>query len=216
TVAVLVSALVSLTLTPVMCSLFLTRETERHGGGNRLNRMAEAFFDGMVRFYDRGLVWVLRHQLPMLAITLALMVATGILYKVIPKGFFPQQDTGFIFGEADARQDTSFASMSAITHQIIDKVQQDPAVSGVVAFAGATGGNSSESTARIFIQLKPFDQRSLTADQVIRRLRPVVAQVPSVKFYMQAGQDISVGGRLSRTQYQYTLTDTDIEELNHW
>jgi hydrophobe/amphiphile efflux-1 (HAE1) family protein len=215
TVAVLVSALVSLTLTPVMCSLFLSRETE-HGGGNRLNRMAEAFFDGMVRFYDRGLVWVFRHQLSMLAITLLLMVATGVLYYVIPKGFFPQQDTGFIFGEADARQDTSFASMSALTHQIVDRVQKDPAVSGVVAFAGATGGNSSESTARIFIQLKPFDQRSQTADQVIQRLRPVVAQVQGVKFFMQAGQDISVGGRLSRTQYQYTLTDTDIEALNHW
>ena len=215
TVAVLVSALVSLTLTPVMCSLFLSRETA-HGGGNRLNRMAEAFFDGMVRYYDRGLVWVFRHQFSMLVVTLALIVATGFLYYKIPKGFFPQQDTGFIFGEADARQDTSFASMSALTHQIIDKVQKDPAVSGVVAFAGATGGNSSESTARIFIQLKPFDQRSLTADQVIQRLRPVVAQVQGVKFFMQAGQDISVGGRLSRTQYQYTLTDTDIEELNHW
>src|SRR6185437_1923562 len=112
-------------------------------------------------------------------ITLLLMVGTGILYYVIPKGFFPQQDTGFIFGEVDARQDTSFASMSAMTHQVVDKVQRDPAVSGVVAFAGATGGNSSESTARIFIQLKPFEQRDVTADQVIRRLRPVVAQLQS-------------------------------------
>jgi multidrug efflux pump len=215
TVAVLVSAFVSLTLTPVMCSLFLSRETE-HGGGGRLNQMAEAFFDGMLRLYDRGLVWVLRHQLPMLLMTLALIVVTGALYYIIPKGFFPQQDTGFIFGEADARQDTSFAAMSALTHQVVDKVQRDPAVSGVVAFAGATGGNSSESTARIFIQLKPFDQRDVTADQVIRRLRPSVGQVQGVKFFMQAGQDISVGGRLSRTQYQYTLTDTDIEELNHW
>ena len=216
TVAVLVSALVSLTLTPVMCSLFLSREAAHHGGGNCLNRMAEAFFDGMVRRYDRGLVWVLRHQLPMLVITLLLMVGTGILYKEIPKGFFPQQDTGFIFGEADARQDTSFASMAALTHQIIDKVQKDPAVSGIVAFAGATGGNASESTSRIYIQLKPFAERDVSADQVIQRLRPVVAQVQGVKFFMQAGQDISVGGRLSRTQYQYTLTDADIEELNHW
>jgi hydrophobe/amphiphile efflux-1 (HAE1) family protein len=215
TVAVLVSALISLTLTPVMCSLFLSRETE-HGGGGSLNRMAEAFFDGMLRLYDRGLVWVLRHQLPMLLATLALIVLTGYLYVVIPKGFFPQQDTGFIFGEADSRQDMSFAGMSALTHQVVDKVQRDPAVSGVVAFLGATGGNSSESTARLFIQLKPFDQRDVTADQVIRRLRPIVAQVQGVKFFMQAGQDISVGGRLSRTQYQYTLTDTDIEELNHW
>jgi hydrophobe/amphiphile efflux-1 (HAE1) family protein len=215
TVAVLVSAFVSLTLTPVMCSLFLSRETE-HAGGGRLNQMAEGFFDGMLRLYDRGLVWVLRHQLPMLLMTLALIGLTGALYYVIPKGFFPQQDTGFIFGEADSRQDMSFAGMSALTHQVVDKVQADPAVSGVVAFLGATGGNSSESTARVFIQLKPFDQRDVTADQVIRRLRPIAAQVQGVKFYMQAGQDITVGGRLSRTQYQYTLTDTDIEELNHW
>jgi hydrophobe/amphiphile efflux-1 (HAE1) family protein len=216
TVAVLVSAFVSLTLTPVMCSLFLSRESAQHGGGGRLNRMAEGFFDGMLRLYDRGLIWVLRHQLPMLLMTLALIGLTGYLYYVIPKGFFPQQDTGFIFGEADSRQDMSFAGMSALTHQVVDKVQRDPAVSGVVAFLGATGGNSSESTARIFIQLKPFDERDVTADQVIRRLRPVVAQVQGVKFFMQAGQDINVGGRLSRTQYQYTLTDTDIEELNHW
>src|SRR6185312_7818615 len=160
-VAVMVSALVSLTLTPVMCSLFLSRENA-HGGGNRLNRMAEAFFDGMVRHYDRGLVWVFRHQFSMLVITLLLMVGTGILYKEIPKGFFPQQDTGFIFGEADARQDTSFASMAALTHQIIDKVQKDPAVSGIVAFAGATGGNASESTSRIYIQLKPFAERDVS------------------------------------------------------
>jgi multidrug efflux pump subunit AcrB len=143
-------------------------------------------------------------------------VLTGWLNYVIPKGFFPQQDTGFIFGEADSRQDMSFAGMSALTHQVVDKVQADPAVSGVVAFLGATGGNSSESTARVFIQLKPFDQRDVTADQVIRRLRPITGQVQGVKFFMQAGQDITVGGRLSRTQYQYTLTDTDIDDLNHW
>jgi hydrophobe/amphiphile efflux-1 (HAE1) family protein len=214
TVAVLVSALVSLTLTPVMCSLFLTRDTG-HGGG-RLNRAAEGFFDGMLRVYDRGLVWVLRHQLPMLVLTLGLIVVTAGLYVWIPKGFFPQQDTGFIFGEADSRQDMSFAGMSALTQQIVDKVQKDSAVSGVVSFVGSTGGNTSESTGRVFIQLKPFDERDAGADQVIRRLRPIVAQVPGVKFFMQAGQDITVGGRLSRTQYQYTLTDTDIAELNEW
>jgi hydrophobe/amphiphile efflux-1 (HAE1) family protein len=214
TVAVLVSAVVSLTLTPAMCSIFLTRETEIRGG--RLNQMAENFFDGMLRFYDRGLTWVLRHQFLTLMPTLILIVVTGFLYYHIPKGFFPQQDTGFIFGELDSRQDMSYEGMAALARQVLDKVQQDPAVSGAVAFVGATGGNATESSGRMMIQLKNFDERTLSADQVIARLRPVVARVAGVKFFMQAGQDISVGGRLSRTQYQYTLTDTNIDELNHW
>ncbi|HTQ32323.1 MAG TPA: efflux RND transporter permease subunit [Opitutaceae bacterium] len=216
TVAVLVSALVSLTLTPVMCSLFLKHDTPVPGGGNRLNRMAENFFDGMLNLYRRGLDWVLKHQFPMLVSTLLLIVLTGVLYIVIPKGFFPQQDTGFIFGEIDARQDTSFAGMSALTQQVVDKLIKDPAVSGVLAFAGATGGNATENTARTFVQLKPLDQRDASVDQVIQRLRPVVAKIAGVKFFMQAGQDINVGGRLSRTQFQYTLTDTNLDELNHW
>ncbi len=216
TVAVLVSALVSLTLTPVMCSLFLKHETPVPGGGNRLNHMAEKFFDGMLNLYRRGLDWVLKHQLSMLVSTLLLIVLTGILYVVIPKGFFPQEDTGFIFGEIDARQDTSFDGISALTQQVVDKIVKDPAVSGVLAFAGATGGNATENTARTFIQLKPLNQRDASVDQVIQRLRPVVAKIVGAKFFMQAGQDINVGGRLSRTQFQYTLTDTNLEELNHW
>jgi hydrophobe/amphiphile efflux-1 (HAE1) family protein len=213
--AVMVPALVSLTLTPVMCSLFLTREGQ-HSRGGRLNRMAEGFFDGTLRIYDRGLTWVLRHQFLTLLPTLALIVLTGYLYVVIPKGFFPQQDTGFIFGEADARQDTSFAGMSGLARQIIATLERDPGVSGVIGFIGATGGNATESTGRFFVQLKPFDERSATADQIIRRLRPQVARIEGVKFFMQAGQDIHIGGRLSRTQYQYTLTDTKLDELNHW
>ncbi|HXE27000.1 MAG TPA: multidrug efflux RND transporter permease subunit [Stellaceae bacterium] len=214
TIAVMISAFISLTLTPVMCSLFLKHE-EAHKR-NRVSQWAEDAFDAMVRFYDRGLTWVLRHQFITLLPTLALIALTGFLYVMIPKGFFPQQDTGFIFGEADARQDTSFAGMSQLMLQLIDKIKADPAVESVTGFAGATGGNASESTGRMNIQLKPYDQRDVTADQVIARLRPVVAQVPGVKFFMQVGQDINVGGRLSRTQYQYTLTDTDSNELNDW
>jgi hydrophobe/amphiphile efflux-1 (HAE1) family protein len=214
TIAVLVSALVSLTLTPVMCSIFLKHE-DREGMG-RTNRWAERFFDGMRNFYDRGLMWVLAHQLPTLLSTLALIAVTGYLYVIIPKGFFPEQDTGFLFGESDSRQDMSFDGMSTIERQVLDKVRQDPAVSGAVAFVGATGGNATESSGRMLIQLKPFGQRSDSAEQVIARLRPIVAQVPGVKFFMQAGQDITVGGRLSRTEYQYTLTDTNIDELYHW
>jgi hydrophobe/amphiphile efflux-1 (HAE1) family protein len=213
-VSVIVSALISLTLTPVMCSLFLRKE--EHQSGGRLNRMAEGFFDRMIKGYDSGLKWVFRHQFPTLLSTLALIVLTGVLYVEIPKGFFPQQDTGFIFGELDTRQDMSFLGMSSLMRQAIDKVRQDPAVSGVVGFAGATGGNATENTGRMFIQLKPFDQRDVSSDQVIQRLRPVAAQLEGAKLFMQSGQDITVGGRLSRTQYQYTLTDTDLDELTHW
>jgi multidrug efflux pump subunit AcrB len=159
---------------------------------------------------------VFRHQFSMLLSTLLLMVLTGYLYVTIPKGFFPQQDTGFIFGQAEARQDTSFQKMQGIIHQLADVVRQDPAVSGVLYFAGASAFNPTENTGRVFIQLKPHDQREETSDQVIQRLRPKVAQVQGAKFFMQSGQDISIGGRLTRTQYQYTLTDTDSAELNHW
>jgi hydrophobe/amphiphile efflux-1 (HAE1) family protein len=214
TAAVVVSGFISLTLTPVMCSRFLKHETQESTG--RLNKAAERFFDGMVDAYDRGLRWVFRHQPLMLVMTLGLIVVTGILYVVIPKGFFPEQDTGFIFGEAEARQDISFAQMSQIEEEFSKTILTDPAVAAVVGFVGATGGNPSESTARMFIQLKPFSERSVSAQRVIQRLRPKVAEVEGAAFYMQAGQDITVGGRLSQDEYQYTLSDTDTEELNHW
>jgi hydrophobe/amphiphile efflux-1 (HAE1) family protein len=214
TTAVLVSGFISLTLTPVMCSLFLTRETG-HGKG-RLNRAAEGFFDWMLRGYDRGLQWVFRHHLLTLLSTLVLIVATGLLYVYIPKGFFPEQDTGFIFGQAESRQDISFDAMSNLEKEFDEVIRTDPAVSAVVGFVGATGGNAAENTARLYIQLKPISQRRSTAQQIIQRLRPKVAQVEGAKFYMQAGQDVTIGGRLTQTEYQYTLTDTDTEELNHW
>src|SRR5215472_15929094 len=210
-VAVVASAFVSLTLTPVLCSLFLKEQT-LHGQG-RFNQIAERGFDWMLRAYDRGLGFVFRHQLPALLSTLVLMAATGYLYVTIPKGFFPEQDTGFIFGQADARQDISYAAMANLAHQIVDVVKGDPAVSGVFAFTGASSYNPTENTARVFIQLVPHNQRDLTSNQIIQRLRPKVAKVEGVKFYMQSGQDISIGGRLSRTLYQYTLTDTNVEEL---
>jgi hydrophobe/amphiphile efflux-1 (HAE1) family protein len=213
-VAVVASAAISLTLTPVLCSLFL-KERALHQAG-WVNRMLEAGFDWMLRAYDRGLNFVFRHQLPAFLSTLGLIVLTGYLYVTIPKGFFPEQDTGFIFGQADAREDISFNGMSKLVHQLVDIVRRDPDVSGVFAFTGATAYNPTENTARMFMQLKPHDQRSLTSNQIIQRLRPKVAAVQGVRFFMQSGQDISVGGRLSRTLYQYTLTDTDPDELYHW
>ena len=170
----------------------------------------------MLRGYDRGLGFVFRHQFVTLLSTLALIAVTGYLYVKIPKGFFPEQDTGFIFGQAEARQDISFPAMVNITHKIMDIVRQDPAVSGVFGFTGASAYNPTENAARVFIQLKPHDQRDLTSNQIIQRLRPKVAAVEGAKFFMQSGQDISIGGRLSRTLYQYTLADTDRDELNHW
>jgi hydrophobe/amphiphile efflux-1 (HAE1) family protein len=214
TTAVLMSGFVSLTLTPVMCARFLTRESAH--GTNLVSRWSERGFAALIRGYDRGLKWVFRHQPLMLAITLGLIVLTGVLYVEVPKGFFPEQDTGFIFGQAEARQDTSFATIARTERQFADIIAADPAVSAVVGFAGATGGNSSENTARFFIQLKPLSERGASAQQVIQRLRPKVAQVMGAKFFMQAGQDVTVGGRLTQTQYQYTLTDTDTGELNHW
>ncbi len=215
TVAVVMSAFVSLTLTPVMCAQFL--KSHSHDKRGRLNQMCEDAFEATIRFYDRGLGWVFRHQFITLMSTIALIAVTGYLYVTIPKGFFPEQDTGFIFGQAEARQDISFLAMADKANQLAAIVRQDPAVGGVVGFVGATGGNAAENTARMFIQLKPFAERpGNSAQKVIQRLRPKVAQVEGVRYFMQAGQDINVGGKLSKTEFQYTLTSTDSEELNHW
>jgi hydrophobe/amphiphile efflux-1 (HAE1) family protein len=213
TVAVVASAFVSLTLTPMMCSRFLKHEEQMKQGP--FSRGAEGLFNAMLRDYDRGLRWVFRHQLLMLVSTLCLIVLTGYLYIVIPKGFIPQQDTGFIFGALQTRQDASFAAVAKLETEVSAVIQKDPAVSGVVGFAGATGYNPSESTARMFIQLKPFRERD-GVETVIARLKPQIAKLRDVKFFMQAGQDVTVGGRLVQAQYQYTLTDNDAAQLNHW
>ncbi len=214
TIAVVVSAFIALTLTPMMCSLFLVREHQEQQG--RISRIFELFFDWMLREYDRGLNWVFRHQLLTLLSTLVLIVITGYLYYIIPKGFIPQEDTGFLFGQLEARQDISFDATAKLQDQTAKIILQNPNVAGLVAFAGATGGNSAENTARMFIQLKPFSEREGIA-KVMQELRAkVAAQVIGAKFYMQAAQDITVGGRLTQAQYQYTLTDTNSDELNHW
>ncbi len=213
-VAVVASAVISLTLTPVMCSLFL-KEEGLHPKG-RFNQGAERVFQAALRGYDRGLNFVFRHQFAALIATLLLMVATGYLYVKMPKGFFPQQDTGFIFGELDIREDASMLLTDKIRRQVVEIIRQDPAVEGVFSYDGATTYNPAENTSRIFWGLKPYEDRDATAEQVIQRLRKQVAGIQGAKFYMQVPQNITVGGRLSRTQYQYTLTDTDLDELNHW
>jgi hydrophobe/amphiphile efflux-1 (HAE1) family protein len=214
-VAVIASAVISLTLTPVMCSLFL-KPHDPHHRTNRFNRWAERGFDAFLHGYDRGLRFVLRHQFPALLATLLLMGATAYLYIAIPKGFFPQQDTGFIFGQVQGREDSSFTSVSGLAHQIAAIVAKDPAMQGVFYIGGTYAYNPTEDAVRMFMQLKPHEERDVTAQQVIQRLRPQVETVQGAKFFMQAGQDINVGGRLTKTQFQYTLTDTDSAELNHW
>src|SRR5579871_1945525 len=167
-VAVLASALVSLTLTPVLCSRFLKQQGLHPTG--RVSELAERAFNAVLRAYDRGLVFIFRHQFLALLATFALICITGALYVAVPKGFFPQQDTGFVFGEVDTREDASFRSTSLVAHQVVDIVRHDPDVAAVFSLGGAYAYNPSENTARVFFQLKPFEERTSTADQVVQRL----------------------------------------------
>ncbi|WP_454907345.1 efflux RND transporter permease subunit [Variovorax gossypii] len=211
TLTIVVSVIISLTLTPMLCSRFLKNEHgSKHG---RLYLLFERGFDAMLNGYKRGLHVVLDHQFITLMVFIATVAATGVLFAVIPKGFFPQQDTGFISGFAESAQDASFASMNARMIQLADVVRKDPDVTGF----GMNGSSSTYNTGNFYISLKPKDEgRTATADEIITRLRPQLAKVQGVNLFLQAGQDIRVGGRASRTQYQYTVTDADLDELNTW
>jgi HAE1 family hydrophobic/amphiphilic exporter-1/multidrug efflux pump len=178
--------------------------------------MAESFFDWLLHIYDSGLKKVLKHQPLMIVVLFATMAVTGYLYVTIPKGFFPQQDNGFILGFSEAAQDVSFAAMAQHQQALAAIVSKDPAIDNVAYSAGATGGAQTENTGRFWITLKPRDERDVTADQVINRLRPQLEKVEGVRLFLQANQDINVGGRVSRTQYQYTLQDANLTELNEW
>jgi HAE1 family hydrophobic/amphiphilic exporter-1/multidrug efflux pump len=214
TITILVSVVVSLTLTPMMCSLFLKNDHDvKHG---RVYMAFERFFDGLLAAYDHGLKFVLRHQFATLMTLFCTMAATGYLYAVIPKGFFPQQDTGFIQGFSEAAQDISFSAMSQKQMALLAVVGRDPAVQSVAGSVGATGGSQTVNTGRVWITLKPRDQRDASAGEVIARLRPQLAKVEGIALFLQASQDINVGGRPSRTQYQYTLQDANLAELNAW
>ncbi|SDJ29273.1 MULTISPECIES: efflux RND transporter permease subunit [Bradyrhizobium] len=211
-VALVLSLLISLTLTPMMCAYLLKPESKEHGW---LYRLSERGFDGLLHLYEAGLKIVLRHRFITLMTMLGTIALTGYLFVLIPKGFFPEQDTGLIIGLSEAAQDISFQAMAERQQALLDAVMRDPAVATVGAAVGAGGGNTTVNNGRVYIALKPQSQRG-SMDQVLARLRTNLAKIQGITLYMQAAQDITIGGRVSKTMYQYTLNDADPGELNHW
>jgi hydrophobe/amphiphile efflux-1 (HAE1) family protein len=213
TMTIAISAVVSLTLTPMMCSRFLRNEREiRHG---RLYLTVERGFELMLAGYRHSLDFVLRHQLVTLVVFVGMLVASAVLFLVIPKGFFPQQDTGLVTGISEMAQDVSFPEMMRLQQELAAVVAKDPDVASFADVIGSNGGQTLNN-GRFYINLKPRDQRTASADQVINRLRAQLVKVEGAALFLQAAQDITVGGRTSRTQYQYTLQDANLDELNAW
>ena len=213
-ITILISAVVSLTLTPMMSSRLLrhTPESEQ----NRFYRWTEELFKKIIAAYGRSLKWAIRYEKITLLIAATLLVVTVVQYIEIPKGFFPTQDTGIIQGISQAPESISFPAMSQKQQQLSDVILRDPAVASLSSFIGADGTNSTLNSGRIQINLKPAEQRHFTVAQVIDRLQKKVNQVPEIHLYLQPVQDLTVDDRVSRTQYQYTLEDPDITELNTW
>jgi multidrug efflux pump len=212
-VTIVISAVVSLTLTPMMCARILRHDPRQQQ--TRFYRWSEDMFNRLIAFYGRTLKVVLRFQTLTLLVALATLVLTVVLYIVIPKGFFPVQDTGVIQGISQANQSISFDEMSRRQQELARIILQDPAVESLSSFIGADGIDTTLNSGRISINLKPIDQR-IGASDVIRRLQQSLAQVQGIHLYMQPVQDITVDDRISRTQYQYTLEDPDSDELNTW
>jgi multidrug efflux pump len=213
-VAIGVSMIVSLTTTPMMCATLLKHRSEaRHG---RLYNASEKVFDWVLGFYHWSLSRVLRHPFATLIVTLLTFGLTILLYIVVPKGFFPQQDTGRLTGSIVADQATSFQLMNKLLEQYAKIVAEDPGVDNVIAFCGGQGGQGGTNTGRMFVALKPVEQRKIGADDVITRIRKKAATVPGATFVLQSVQDLRIGGRASAAQYQYTLQGDDLKELNDW
>ena len=211
TLTIVVSAFVSLTLSPMMCSLFL--RDERHIRHGRLYEASERVFQKALALYERGLDFVLRHQPQTLMVFVATVALAGALYVVEPKGFFPQEDTSLIKGLTDGPQDVSFTQMKKSVQQIMSVVSKDPDVASSMVFLG---GGHPMNNGFTMISLKPRSERKASADQIIRRLRREIANVPGATLFLQSAQDVNVGGRTARTQYQYTLQDADLGELSEW
>ncbi|HYR88222.1 MAG TPA: multidrug efflux RND transporter permease subunit [Terriglobia bacterium] len=210
-VAIGVSLVVSLTTTPMMCARLIRPESEiRHG---RVYEASERGFRWILNRYETTLSWVLRHQPLMLLVAMATIVFTVYLYIVVPKGFFPQQDTGRLNGIIQADQSTSFQAMSALVMKFADLVSKDSAVDNVIAF---TGGGGTANTGRMFVSLKPLNERNLSADQIIARLRSKLSHIPVATLFLQAVQDVRVGGRATNAQFQYTIQSEELRQLIDW
>jgi multidrug efflux pump len=208
--AIAISMVVSLTTTPMLCAHFLRPHTARHG---RIYRLSEGGFRRLNSGYQRSLAYVLRHQLLVLLIVLVTVAINVYLYVIVPKGFFPQQDTGRLTGTIMADQDMAFAGMRDKVAEYIRIVKGDPAVQDVIAFSG---GNTAQNQGRMFATLKPLRERKVSIDQVINRLRPKISRVAGATLYFQAAQDLQIGGRFANAQYQYTLSGEDLNELYQW
>ncbi|HKN11772.1 MAG TPA: multidrug efflux RND transporter permease subunit [Candidatus Binatus sp.] len=209
--AVMVSLVISLTTTPMMAAHLL--KPHGHEKHNRWYLASERFFKGMLDRYESSLLWVLDHQPFTLMIALATLGLSIFLFRVVPKGFFPQQDTGRLMGAVQADQDTSFQAMKQRLTELVAAIDKDPAVDNVIAF---TGGNGATNTANMYIALKPLSERKINADLVIGRIRKEVAHIAGVNLYLQEVQDLRIGGRMSNAQYQFTLQSDDLGELNQW
>ncbi|QHM71609.1 MdtB/MuxB family multidrug efflux RND transporter permease subunit [Mixta intestinalis] len=213
-VAILISAIVSLTLTPMMCARMLNAESLRKQ--NRFSRASEAMFERIIAFYGRGLTRVLQHPWITLGVALATLLLTLLLWVLIPKGFFPLQDNGIIQGTLQAPQSVSYASMAQRTRDVATIIERDPAVQSVTSFVGVDGTNPALNSARVQINLKPLEERDDRIPAVVERLQSAVAQLPGVTLWLQPVQDLTIDTQLSRTQYQFTLQTSSLESLSEW
>ena len=213
-VAILISLVVSLTLTPMMCARLLKAEKPEEEG--RFYRAAGAVIDGMIARYGVWLTWVLKHQPLTLLVAIGTMALTVVLYLVVPKGFFPVQDTGVIQGISEAPQSISFRAMSERQQRLAEVILQDPAVASLSSYIGVDGDNPTLNSGRLLINLTPRAERDVSASQIIERLRPELARIPGIELYLQPVQDLSIEDRVSRTQFQFSMESPDISLLEEW